>query len=67
MSLTSDLEVTTGEVNEAQARKNLDRLARTFLGISGADFMRRRAAGELGALRHRPGFTRVMAVATLLD
>lgn len=59
--------VTVGEVDEVAARANLDSLARRFLGISGEEFLRRRSAGTFGDLDRHPGFTRVMAVATLLD
>lgn len=59
--------VSVGEVDEAVARRNLDRLARRFLGMSGADFLTRRKLGSLDDAEHRPGFTRVLAVATLLD
>jgi hypothetical protein len=59
--------VTVGEVDEAAALANLDMLARRFLGITGAEFLRRRAEGSLGDLERQVGFGRVMSVATLLD
>lgn len=59
--------VAVGEVEERVALENLDRLARRFLSISGSEFLRRRAEGALSSVEHEPGFTRVLAVATLLD
>ena len=59
--------VSVGTVDEAAVRANLDRLARRFLGMSGDDFLSLRKQGSLDDAEHRPGFTRVLAVATLLD
>lgn len=59
--------VTVGEVDTVAARSNLDDLAQRFLGVSGEEFLRCRAAGDFGDLDRHPGFTRVKAVATLLD
>ncbi len=59
--------VTVGEVEERAALGNLDALARRFLSISGPEFLRLRAEGSLNAVEQKPGFTRVLAVATLLD
>ena len=59
--------VSVGEVDESTARGNLDRLARRFLGMSGEDFLRLRTQGSFGPAEQQPGFTRVLAVATLLD
>ena len=59
--------VTVGDVDVAVARANLDKLAKRFLSISGAEFLKRRKNRELGEVERLPGFTRVLAVATLLD
>jgi len=59
--------VAVGEVEESVALDNLDMLARQFLSMSGSEFLRRRAEGTLEGLERWPGFTRVLAVATLLD
>lgn len=59
--------VAVGEVEESVALDNLDMLARRFLSMSGSEFLRRRAEGTLEDLERWPGFTRVLAVATLLD
>lgn len=71
MSLDTAAEINTGvaveEVNEDAALDNLDKLARRFLSMSGQEFLRLRAEGNLDSVEHDPGFTRVLAVATLLD
>jgi hypothetical protein len=59
--------VTVGEVDEATARRNLDNLAQRFLLMSGQDFMQRVREGRLDDIEGCPGFSRVLAVATLLD
>jgi hypothetical protein len=59
--------VSVGEVDENAARANLDALAKRFLSMDGEEFLRRRRDDALQGLEHRPGFTRVLAVATLLD
>lgn len=56
-----------GEVDELTARSNLDRLARRFLDMSGEDFLRLRRQGSLDPAERHPGFTRVLAVANLID
>ncbi|MGH3612599.1 MAG: hypothetical protein ACRDRK_08375 [Pseudonocardia sp.] len=71
MTLDAAAELRTGvsvsEVDEVAARDNLDMLAKRFLSLSGDEFLRRRRAGALDDVEHRPGYTRVLAVATLLD
>lgn len=59
--------VSVGDVDESAVRTNLDRLARRFLGMSGEEFLTLHKQGSLGEAEEQPGFTRVFAVATLLD
>lgn len=59
--------VSVGDVNESAARANLDSLARRFLGMTGEEFLSLRKQGSFGEVEDQPGFTRVLAVATLLD
>lgn len=60
-------DVPVEEVNLDVARQNLDRLAQRFLGLSGSEFLARRDGGQLDELRGKPGFSRVDAVASLMD
>lgn len=59
--------VSVGDVDESAVRANLDRLARRFLGMSGEEFLSLYRQGSFGETGEQPGFTRVLAVATLLD
>lgn len=54
------------EVDLHVARENLDALAQRFLGLSGAEFLAKRASGDLDELRGLPAHSRVEAVAGLL-
>lgn len=56
-----------GEVELSAVRANLDSLARRFLGMSGEEFLSLRSQGSFEDAEQQPGFTRVLAVATLLD
>lgn len=62
-----DAEVSVGEVDQTAARANLDSLARRFLGMSGEEFLSLHKQGTFGEVEEQPGFTRVLAVATLID
>ncbi|MCA1672926.1 MAG: hypothetical protein LC799_12270 [Actinobacteria bacterium] len=62
-----DTEVSVGEVDESAVRANLDSLARRFLGMTGEQFLSLRRQGSFGEVEHQAGFSRVLAVATLLD
>lgn len=62
-----DTEVSVGDVDQTAARANLDSLARRFLGMSGEEFLNRRQQEAFGEIEEQPGFSRVLAVATLID
>ncbi|MGH4014813.1 MAG: hypothetical protein ACRDSL_12995 [Pseudonocardiaceae bacterium] len=59
--------VSVGDVDESAVRANLDRLARRFLGLTGEEFLSLRKRDAFGEAEDKPGFSRVLAVATLLD
>lgn len=63
----SNTGVSVHDVDQREVRANLDRLARRFLGVTGDQFLKLRQQGSFGTVEERPGFTRVLAVATLLD
>jgi hypothetical protein len=60
-------DVPVEEVDLDVARQNLDRLARRFLGLSGSEFLTKRDGGQLDDFRSKPGFSRVDAIASLMD
>ncbi|MGQ0779102.1 MAG: hypothetical protein ACT4NY_32590 [Pseudonocardiales bacterium] len=66
-AIEDDTEVSVGEVDQTAARANLDSLARRFLDMSGEEFLSLRERKAFGEVQEQPGFTRVLAVATLID
>lgn len=59
--------VSVESVDRVAAERNVDMLARRFLKISGAEFLRRKKRGELEALGDSAKLQRVLSAATLLD
>ncbi|RZU32699.1 hypothetical protein [Blastococcus saxobsidens] len=59
--------VSVKEVDREAVMRNVDRLARRFLKISGAEFLRRKQHGELDSFGDSAKLQRVLSAATLLD
>jgi hypothetical protein len=60
-------DVSVEEIDHAEVKRNIDILARRFLGMTGDEFLACRADGRIEELGDSAAVARVLSVATLLD